>query len=64
MMGYATRKVEIGITRDLKPRLGRMPEPDPAVAPLVVKAFHHLEGTLRGRSAAHTRAEGEAAGPA
>jgi len=37
--GYKCRQVPIGTQRDGSPRMGRKPEPDPKVAPLIVKAF-------------------------
>ena len=37
--GYTTREVQIGTRHDGTPRMGRKPELDPDVEPLVVKAF-------------------------
>ncbi|GAB4537132.1 MAG: hypothetical protein Kow0063_23450 [Anaerolineae bacterium] len=37
--GYIFQEVQIGTYRDGTPRMGRKPEPDPEVAPLIVKAF-------------------------
>jgi len=37
--GYTFREVQIATYQDGTPRMGRKPEPDPQVAPLVIKAF-------------------------
>lgn len=37
--GYTHHEVQIGMYRDGEPRMGRKPDPDPQIAPLIVKAF-------------------------